>query len=157
MNKLGLTWIIAFLAMQLPAAAQQNATPQGEENLQIVLQDDNRFSQLLTEVWVLRDILALHLGGNISAEVSEFQRLQDRPKEQRTSILEKVGTQSLPKSDAPSADRLAATLEDTGVKRDSELGKRLINASALFEQAANAGALGSLCDMHPFRAICADQ
>jgi hypothetical protein len=149
-------WVTAFLAMQIPAAAQQTATPQGEENLQTVLQDDKRFSELLTEVWVLRDILALHLGGNISAEVNEFQGLQDRLKEQRTTILEKIGAQALPKSSSPSADRLAATLEDTGVKRDSELGKRLISAGILFEQAANAGALGSLCELHPFRAVCAE-
>jgi hypothetical protein len=156
MNKLCLVWVTAFLAMQLPAAAQQTTAPQGEENLQTVLQDENRFGELLTETWVLRDILALHLGGNISAEVSEFQGLQDRLKEQRTTILEKIGTQAMPKSSSPSADRLAATLEDTGVKRDSQLGKRLISAGILFEQAANAGSLGSLCDMHPFRAICAE-
>jgi hypothetical protein len=59
--------------VQLPAFAQQSSPP-GPPDLKAVLQDDERFSQLMTEVWVLRDLLALQLGGNISAEATEFQR-----------------------------------------------------------------------------------
>jgi|SRR5687768_16011444 len=158
MNRPGLVWGALFVAaMQLPAAAQQADAPPGAAGLHSVLEDDDRFSQLLTEVWVLRDILALHLGGNISAEVQEFQRMQDRLKEQRAAILEKVGSKSLPQTTSVSIGRFAATLEKTGVKPDSELGRRLVVASILFEQAASAGSLGSLCDMHPFRAVCSEQ
>jgi hypothetical protein len=144
----------ALLASMQPfVMAQQTALP-GPADLKTVLQDDARFGQLMTEVWVLRDILALHLGNNISAEAQEFQGLQDRMREQRAAILEKVTDEPFPQTTIASADRFAATLELTGVQRNSELGKRLVLASILFEQAARLGSLGSLCDLHPFRAVC---
>jgi len=147
--------LVAALLISKPLAvmAQQTATL-GPSDLKAVLQDDARFGQLMTEMWVLRDILALHLGGNISAEAQEFQGLQDRMREQRAAILEKVTDEPFPQTTIASADRFAATLEETGVQRNSELGKRLVLASILFEQAASLGSLGSLCNLHPFRAIC---
>jgi hypothetical protein len=138
----------------LPAAAQQ-ASP-GE--LKTVLQDDERFAQLMTEVWVLRDLLALQTGGNISAEATEFQALQDRLREQRTTILEKLGEPEpnvqFPQEVVAAADRFSASLEQFGVQRQSQLGQRLTAASILFATALDTGSLGSLCDLHPFRAIC---
>ena len=148
------TALLAFL--NLSVLAQQSAQP-GPGDLKAVLQDDTRFSQLMTEVWVLRDILAIDLGGNISAEAQEFQGLQDRLREQRATIMEKLGSEPFPQTIIASADRYAAALEKTGVRRDSDLGKRLVMASILFEQAARVGTLGSLCDLHPFRAVCSEQ
>jgi hypothetical protein len=145
---------ILFAAMQaLPASAQQVSPA----DLRTVLQNDDRFAQLMTEVWVLRDILALHVGGNISAEAQQFQSLQDRLREQRAAIVEKVTDEPFPQAVFASADRFAASLEETGVQRELELGKRLVAASILFEQAARIGSLGSLCDLHPFRAVCSER
>jgi hypothetical protein len=148
--------VLLVLATQVPAHAQQ-VTPLGPDELKAVLEDESRFGQLLTEVWVLRDILALDLGGNISADSQAFQGLQDRLREQRTTIVESLGAQpnvQFPQTILSTGDRIAASLEQTGVQRESKLGKRLIAASILFEQAARVGSLGSLCDLHPFRAIC---
>ena len=145
---------ILFAAMQaLPASAQQVSPA----DLRTVLQNDDRFAQLMTEVWVLRDILALHVGGNISAETQQFQSLQDRLREQRAAIVEKVTDEPFPQAVFASADRFAASLEETGVQRELELGKRLVAASIMFEQAARIGSLGSLCDLHPFRAVCSER
>ena len=145
---------ILVAAMQaLPASAQQVSPA----DLRTVLQNDDRFAQLMTEVWVLRDILALHVGGNISAEAQQFQSLQDRLREQRAAIVEKVTDEPFPQAVFASADRFAASLEETGVQRELELGKRLVAASILFEQAARIGSLGSLCDLHPFRAVCSER
>jgi hypothetical protein len=145
---------LLFAALRaLPASAQQVSPAE----LRTVLQDDGRFAQLLTEAWVLRDILALHVGGNISAEAQQFQTLQDRMREQRAAIAEKVTDEPFSQTVFATADRFAASLEETGVKRELELGKRLVVASILFEQAARIGSLGSLCDLHPFRAVCSDR
>ena len=107
---------------------------------------------------MLRDLLALQLGGNISAETKEFQALQDRLRDQRASLLETLSAEQpnvqFPQEVLSAADRFAASLEQFGVKRDSELGKRLVAASMLFGQALAVASLGSLCDVHPFRAIC---
>jgi hypothetical protein len=141
----------------LPASAQQ-ASP---ADLKTALQDDERLSQLFTEMWVLRDLLALQLGGNISAEATEFQALQDRIREQKATILEKLGEQQanvqFPQQIVAIADRFSAKLEQFGVQRESELGRRLTFASMLFSTALDTGSLGSLCDLHPFRAICSGQ
>jgi hypothetical protein len=145
---------ILFAAMHaLPASAQQVSPAE----LKNVLQDDARFAQLMTEVWVLRDILALHVGGNISAEAQQFQTIQDRMREQRAAISEKVTDEPFSQTVYATADRFAASLEETGVQRELELGKRLVAASILFEQAARTGSLGSLCDLHPFRAVCSER
>jgi hypothetical protein len=144
-------------AMQMPSLAQDTA-PVGIKELKHVLEDEERFAALLTEVWVLRDLLALQLGGNISAETKEFQAMQDRLRDQRASLLETLSSEQpnvqFPQRISSAADRFAASLEQFGVKRDSQLGKRLTAASMLFEQAVSAASLGSLCDVHPFRAIC---
>jgi hypothetical protein len=138
----------------MPAAAQQAPTA----DLKIVLQDNERFAQLMTEVWVLRDLLALQAGGNISAEATEFQTLQDRLRDQRTTILEKLGEQQpnvqFPQQVVATADRFSQSLEQFGVQRNSQLGQRLTTASMLYNTALSVGSLGSLCDLHPFRAIC---
>jgi hypothetical protein len=138
----------------LPATAQQPSPAE----LKTVLQDDERFAQLMTEVWVLRDLLALQTGGNISAEATEFQALQDRLRQQRTMVLEKLGEQQpnvqFPQEVVAAADRFSASLEKFGVQRNSQLGQRLITASMLYITALSVGSLGSLCDLHPFRAIC---
>jgi hypothetical protein len=52
------------------------------------------------------------------------------------------------------AERISVRLEQFGVQRGSDLGQRLVVASMFFNTALNAGSLGSLCDLHPFRAIC---
>jgi hypothetical protein len=138
----------------LSAAAQQPS----QADLRAVLQDDDRFAQLMTEMWVLRDLLALQTGGNISAEATEFQTLQDRLREQRTTILEKFGEQqpnvNFPREVVAAADRFSASLEQFGVQRDSQLDQRLSAASMFFATALSAGSLGSLCDLHPFRTLC---
>jgi hypothetical protein len=148
--------VILLLLMQIPAHAQQ-AGPPGPDELKAVLEDESRFGQLLTEVWVLRDILALDLGGNISADTQAFQTLQDRLREQRTTIVETLGAQQniqFPQTVLSMGDRVAANLERTGVQRESSLGKRLVAASMLFEQATRLASQGSLCSLHPFRAVC---
>jgi hypothetical protein len=156
-----MNWRCLILAVMLvlwsvPAHTQQ-VSPPGPDELKAVLEDESRFAQLLTEVWVLRDILALDLGGSISADSQPFQKLQDRLRQQRTTIVENLGAQpniQFPQTVLSFGDRVAASLEQTGVPRESELGRRLVTASMMFEQAANTASLGSLCDMHPFRAIC---
>lgn len=158
MNRRMLILAAAFAsAMQIEVYAQEIG-PVGVKELRTVLQDEERFTRLLTEVWVLRDLLALQLGGNISAETKEFQALQDRLRNQRASLLETLSAEQpnvqFPQEVLSSADRFIASLEPFGVKRDSELGKRLVAASMLFEQALSLASLGSLCDVHPFRAIC---
>jgi hypothetical protein len=158
MNRRMLILAAAFLsAMRIKVYAQQIG-PVGVKELKAVLEDDARFTQLLTEVWVLRDLLALQLGGNISAETKEFQALQDRLRDQRASLLESLSAEQpnvqFPQEVLSAADRFAVSLEQFGVKRESELGKRLVAASMLFGQALVVALLGSLCDVHPFRAIC---
>lgn len=158
MNRRMLILAAAFAsAMQITVYAQEIG-PVGVKELKAVLEDDERFTQLLTEAWVLRDLLALQLGGNISAETKEFQALQDRLRDQRASLLESLSAEQpnvqFPQEVLSAADRFAASLEQFGVKRDSELGKRLVAASMLFGQALAVASLGSLCDVHPFRAIC---
>jgi hypothetical protein len=138
MNRRMFILATAFASAMQNKVDAQETPPVGVKELRAVLEDEARFTQLLTEIWVLRDLLALQLGGNISAETKEFQALQDRLRDQRASA----------------ADRFAASLEQFGVKRESELAKRLVAASMLFGQALAVASLGSLCDVHPFRAIC---
>jgi hypothetical protein len=146
---------LLLVSMHILTAAAQQASP---PDLKTVLQDDERFAQLMTEVWVLRDLLALQTGGNISAEATEFQALQDRLRDQRTTILEKVSEQQpnvqFPQQVVATADRFSQSLEQFGVQRNSQLGQRLATASMLYITVLSVGSLGSLCDLHPFRAIC---
>jgi hypothetical protein len=160
MNRRALILAGAFLTtLQFPVFAQSG--PAGIDDLRMVLKEDERFTALLTEVWVLRDLLALQLGGNISAQANEFQALQDKVRDQRASILEKLAgeqqTVQFPQEVLATSDRFAMSLEQFGVKSDSELGKRLVTASVLFEQALGLASLGSLCELHPFRAVCSER
>lgn len=148
---------VIFLFLQLSAVAQQSVPPDVAE-LRAVLEDEERFSQLMTETWVLRDVLALQVGGNISAETKEFQALQDKLRDQRPVILESLaGEQArveLPETVIAAHEKLATTLDSFGVKGDSDLGRRLLAANIRFNQALSAASLGSLCNIHPFRTLC---
>jgi len=158
MNRRMFILVTAFASAMQNKVDAQETPPVGVKELRAVLEDEARFTQLLTEIWVLRDLLALQLGGNISAETKEFQALQDRLRDQRASLLESLSAEQpnvqFPQEVLSSADRYGASLEKFGVKRDSELSKRLVAASMLFEQALSVASFGSLCDVHPFRAIC---
>jgi hypothetical protein len=147
---------VAFL-LQSPVFAQNSTTTEVVE-LKTVIEDDERFKQLLTEVWVLRDLLALQVGGNISAETKEFQALQDKLRDQRAALLETLSGEKamihLPEAVLASGNKLSVALESFGVRPDSDLGKRLTAAHLRFNQALSAASLGSLCNVHPFRTFC---
>jgi hypothetical protein len=159
MKRRAVILVTAFL-MTLGLRVPAQTPPVGLDELRTVLKEDERFTQLMMETWVLRDLLALKMGDNISAEATEFQTLENKLREQRASILEKLAAEQpnvqFPQKVMASADRFAASLEQFGVKRESELGKRLVAASMVFEQALNVASLGSLCNLHPFRAVCSE-
>lgn len=83
----------AFATSVMPthSLAQDIIAPSVDE-LRATLQDDKRFAQLMTEVWVLRDLLALQQGGDISTDTKEFQGLQDQVRGQRESIVDAISS-----------------------------------------------------------------
>jgi hypothetical protein len=63
------------VALMLQGAALAQDGPGAEiTELKALIEDDERFNQLLTEVWVLRDVLALQVGENVRSEAKEFRR-----------------------------------------------------------------------------------
>src|SRR5687767_7617512 len=108
-------------AMHTHAMGQNVAVPSASD-LKAALQDDAQFSQLMTEVWVVRDLLALQQGGDISAQIKDFQGLQDQVRSHRNSIVDAISSDPARievKSDMQSsADSVAASLDRFGVRAD---------------------------------------
>lgn len=108
---LGMSAAFATGAMQTRAIGQDAAAPSADE-LKATLQDDDHFAQLMTEMWVLRDLLALQQGTNISAQSTDFQGLQDQLRSHRTSITNTISTEpalvNLPEDLLSSANSIAA-------------------------------------------------
>jgi hypothetical protein len=148
--------VVAFLLHSAVFAQDSPTTEVGE--LKALVEDDERFQQLMTEVWVLRDLLALQVGGNISAETKEFQALQDKLRAQREALIESLSSEQartqVPEAVLTSGNKLSVALESFGVRPDSDLGRRLMAAHLRFNQALSAASLGSLCHVHPFRTFC---
>jgi hypothetical protein len=154
------TIFLAAVLASVPAvkALCQDAPLGSTTELKAAVQDEQHFTILMTEIWVLRDILALQAGGDISADAKAFQALQDNLRSQRGSLADKLAAQQsevqLPADVVTSASKLPGSLNSFGVQPTSELGKRLLLAYALFSQSLAATSLGSLCDVHPFRMHC---
>jgi hypothetical protein len=149
--------VVLAAAMHTQAMGQNVAVPSAND-LKAALQDDAQFSQLMTEVWVVRDLLALQQGGDISAQIKDFQGLQDQVRSHRNSIVDTISSDPARievKSDVQSsADSVAASLDRFGVRADSELGKRLGFAFVMFNQVVSAASLDSPCKIYPFQEVC---
>jgi hypothetical protein len=151
--------LFASVALTIPtnAMGQSKSSVDGKE-LQATLQDDQRFAQLMTEIWVLRDVLALHEGGNLAAETTEFQGLQDQLRKQRDFIVSTIsaGPEQMTLSGdlEKSSSSIALTLDRFGIRTDSVLGRRLVTAYMAFGQALSIGSLEPLCRIYPFRTQC---
>ena len=154
-----LLYALVILAVPVDALAQSKTLVDAKE-LQVTLQDDQRFAQLMTEMWVLRDLLALHQGGNIAETTKEFQNLQDQLRNQRAFVISTLSTKTkqmtFPDTLEPSAKSIVLTLDRFGIRPDSNLGKRLVTAYLAFSQALALSALAPLCDLYPFRNQCQD-
>lgn len=144
-------WIAAFA----PIANAANPTV---EEIKVAVENDERFTELFTEVWVLRDLLALQQGGDISAQMADFQRLQDQLTEDRSSMLEQLSNKplavDLPENYQLTGNAIAEKLDVFGVRRDSELARRLMSGYLIFSQLLLLDNQAPLCDIHPFRPFC---
>ena len=147
----------ALIMVATQNSSIEQTTFTGSE-LRTVVQDDERLTVLMTEIWVLRDLLALQQSGDISVQSTTFQDLQDQIRDHQPAILDLI-SKDLTGINAPgnvqaTAATIATKLDEFGVRRDSELSKRLINAYVMFSQILLIDSLEPLCGLHPFRELC---
>jgi hypothetical protein len=128
------------------------------DQIREVLESDARYNELYTELWVLRDILALQQGGDLAAQATNFQTLQEQLAGDRSSMLEQLAKKpdavDLEETYILTANKMAQKLEEFGVRQDSDLGKRLVLGYLIFSQMLLLDNQLPVCELHPFRRIC---
>jgi len=160
--KLGRIGVLFLLtAFWLAGIAMETCEAQDfptKDDVKFVLEDDSNFSRLLTEIWVLRDLLALYQGGDISVQVTNFQDLQDTLRNDQDSLVKNFSSnprsEILPNNLRATAITIADRLDRFGVRRESDLGKRLVKAYLLYSKILVLDSLDPLCTLHPFQELC---
>jgi hypothetical protein len=151
-------WLHIYTLLMALKAVNSEIQAAPPDQIKVVLESEARVGELFTEVWVLRDLLALQQGGDIAAQAVTFQGLQDQLNQDKQSMLDQLAKDpsatDLEESYMKTASTIAERLDTLGVRRDSDLAKRLVEGYVIFSQMLLLDGQPSLCELHPFRLIC---
>lgn len=154
----GMRWLYKYAVVLAFVALYSNTQAAPPDQIKAVLESEDRVGELFTEVWVLRDLLALQQGGDTSAQATAFQGLQDQLNQDKQSMLDQLAKDpsaiQLEESYMKVAHTIAERLDTLGVRRDSDLGKRLVEGYVIFSQMLRLDGQPPLCELQPFRPIC---
>jgi len=131
----------------------------GVEQFLQTMRDDKLFERLVSEILILREILALTSEGDPSESSAELQELINSVRNNRENLVVTVlknGLEALPSNVTQSIDRITNRLREVGVVAQSELEKRLLEGYSIFSIAVVVvtGAKDRLCLIFPFREWC---